>query len=168
MFDMKFDGQPCIGFIECKLWSKVIGYAGFFKYYEKACMDSFPLSFMVCRKIQSSMSSSKASSNLENSLFNSAKKDKEEHTKRKRVTGPLKKIPKITPNSKKVKKVAKDPKDYFALLNDLWIDPKNHIDIYTVKYKNDTRNFTVSFLKTFQNPKGAFILVESSFNSAAI
>lgn len=56
--------------------------------------------------------------------------------------------------------------DYYALMNNLWTDPKNHIDIYTVKYKNQslTGEFTISSLKTFENPKGAFNLVESTFN----
>lgn len=161
-FDMKFDHVPCFGVIECKLWAQVIGYASIFKYYKKACDSSVPLSFLVCRKLQKSISSNRAASNLTTNLSKSANKDteylaeiEEEEFYDSDLDGDTKET--VTRNSTK--------KDYYSLLNDLWIDPKNHIDIYAVKYKNNHLygEFTVSSLKTFSNPKGAFILVESTF-----
>ena len=64
-------------------------------------------------------------------------------------------------------------RDYIALLNEMWADSSNHIDIYTVKHgqiiinAEITGNFTVKPLKTFDDPKGAFILIEANFTPPA-
>ena len=69
--------------------------------------------------------------------------------------------------NKSAKEVAKT--DYIALLNEMWADPSNRIDIYTVKYEETLQegNFIVTPLKTFPNPKGVFIIVGTNFNPPA-
>lgn len=168
VFDMSFDDCPCTGYIECKLWAESIGYAGFFKYYEKACKGSIPLSFMVCRSLQNAVSSENASEILVQNLLKAERGSVEEIPEYISEHENEEGFDSANEEEDKPKKPKKPKKDYFALLNDLWSDSKNHINIYTVKYNNfpSTRsgNFTVKELIGFDNPKGAFILVESSFN----
>ena len=176
-FDMEFDGDVKTGFIECKLWNEAVGFASFYKYYQKACGKGYPLSFLVCRKLQKSVSAPTATENLKIELnkrtttqniatdvkagvrFNQESESEYESEPES-----------VAASSIKTKKRAKRMKqDYIQMLMDLWNDPQNHIDIYTVKYAQTvmTGNFTVSPLKTFENAKGAFILVESNFNAPA-
>lgn len=69
------------------------------------------------------------------------------------------------------KKTSKPNEDYVAMLEHLWLNPENHINIYSVEYEQEkdlsNKNegtFAVKELKAFDHPKGAFILVESKFN----
>ena len=74
LFDMNvetFDDQGQVtlnqskGFIECKLWTSSIGFADFFKYYQKSCKSNHFLSFVVCNSLQESIAGPNAERNLE-------------------------------------------------------------------------------------------------------
>ena len=47
------DLKKCL--IECKLWSRPVGIATFFKYYRKACISGIPISILVVKSIQKSL-----------------------------------------------------------------------------------------------------------------
>jgi hypothetical protein len=187
-FDIKFDGISKTGLIECKLWSEAIGYAGFFNYYKKACICGIPLVFFVCRKIGMQISGANAAGMLESALLNKRAKlgetsttpplnpafDEEEDTKEDEplYEGDVEHeaVSEANLSVTNVTKGKRSVLDYVALLNELWSDPNNHIDIYTVKFDqskiatNNLGRFTVSPLKTFEDSKGAFILLESNFD----
>ena len=158
-FDMKFHGVPKTGLIECKLRAEAIGYAGFFDYYKKQCeSNENPLAFLVCRKL------GKEISDLEVEIKLEVKRVKIDD---KNSTVKIAKKHGIKSNEKEPAEVVKT--DYIALLNKMWEDPNNNVDIYTVKYEETLRkgNFIVTPLKTFLNPKGAFILVDTNFTPPA-
>ena len=53
--------------------------------------------------------------------------------------------------------------NYHSLLRNLWLDPGNRINIYTVNLATDNCSFEFGVLKEFQNPEGIFILIEAHF-----
>lgn len=201
-FTMKFNGIPKDGLIECKYHDKAIGFAGFIKYYKKQCeSNDIPLAFFICRKlgkqilpnfdetIKKRKTSKKEGKLAENKVQEDEKGalEEEELYESDSDTENNKAGTKAKNNNNAPKKRKFVKTDYFELLTDLWKDSKNHIDIYTVRYNqiskelpqngpnkpNETTivevegKFIVSALKTFPKPKGAFILIESNFTSPA-
>lgn len=187
-FDMKFNGVPKTGLIECKFRAQAIGYAGFFHYYKKQCETGgeSPLAFLVCRKLGNELSQIGAETKLQSKLFKVEVSpngneivivleagENENISKRIKIEKNLN-DQKLAEETEAAVANEKEPSkaenvDYIALLKTLWTDPNNQIDIYTVKYSESSRkgSFTVSPLKTFSDPKGAFILVESNFSPPA-
>lgn len=153
-FDMKFDGLSCNGFIEFKI---SIAYPSFYRYYKKACYDQNPLSlitFVIVNKTVSSL-------NLEEIAEPSK-------TRTKLSTHePSEKIAKLSSHEQAKKTAIKN--HYLDSFQDLWKDPKNHINIYLIHYKKIPKSaegqFTISTLKSFPNPKGVFILLETNFDN---
>lgn len=174
LFDLEFDGSPAVGFIECKLWARSIGYSTFYKYYKRSCMNGHPLSFLVCKNLQNSIAGPMAVGNLTAMLseFISYSEEENEAAQINVATedvigyeddsdyGPENESESENQN---VTPPKRQKVNYIELFRQLWNDGY-HIDIYTVKYDKTDQKFTVAALKTFPTPKGIFILVESTFD----
>ena len=194
-FNINFQGQDRLGFVECKLWKSAVGYANFYKYYAKACEKVsesqpcclYPISFMVASRLQNTISSENSATvleeilkSIENSLSieeleqfikkltiyfeEEEEEENEEEKEEKEKEKEEKELVDI--QQKKAKKIKKTKKNYFTLLYNLWKDARNHINIYTVNFvvsQANTGKFVFRTLKAFDNPQGAFILVESNF-----
>jgi hypothetical protein len=166
-------------------------------YKKQCESSEYPLAFLVCRKLGKEISDCNAEiileakfakfseTLIEKSTDKSGPKtdgnnvSKSRSNKRTKIELSIEEKEAVNHANKAIRKEGdnshekKVKNDYIARLNEMWTDSNNHIDIYTVKHNQFignnqiTGNFTVSALKTFPNPKGAFILVEANFNASA-
>jgi len=174
LFDMKYGTVPSTGYIECKLWSKPVGLPLMFPYYKKACLNGFKLSILVTSKIQVSLVSEKASKFKRTMLMNSTETDNATKTETETEI----ETETETEIDNAIQKAAEQAKEelvqnkYEKMINNLWIDPKQRINIYTISFRNQidenqqkqVGSFKFGILKEFENPTGVFIILESSFN----
>lgn len=176
IFDLKYGDDPMsntkLGFIECKLWgSKPVGASQFYIYYQRACVQKYPISFLICHDLQTSLKP-------ETLTKPKTKTKNPPETKTKTAPATTQGPSKMTIKKSVAKPATKktETEDPIEVLNGMWASSENHIDIYTVRYSESSiidpatgitskinANFAVKPLKTFPNPKGAFILIETKF-----
>lgn len=137
------------GYVECKLRAESIGLATFYPYYLKACTMDYKLSFMVVKIFNNSMKGEAA-------LEKFRKKETKVLTMAMNVARRF---------SETIKISTSDPKkiNFHSLLRNLWLNPENRINIYTVHLAVDGFTFEFGILKEFQNPKGIYVLIETNF-----
>ena len=174
IFNAFLDETPNNCLIECKLWEKSVGLAMIHKYYKRACDLKSSLSFLVCSNFNQS---------LEKVFEDVTDLDLE-------AEGPL--LPDPTeepvvplseeaievedkntdsPETDEPVEISKKPKLDSATpitidsFNQLWSQPKNQINIYTVKpILNDSFvSLEYKCIKEFPNPIGVFIITQSLF-----
>ena len=158
-FDVNFRGESRVGFVECKFLATPIGLPTFLEYYEKACSRKLPISLLVCRDLQSSISSDDSWKKFDSEeILKEQEKMKEQEKKKK-----------FNPS----KKTKTSPNHQLETIMKLWAsDDENHVNIYTINFKDEVfkaakkigGSFSFNAIKEFSNPKGVFILVDSNFD----
>ena len=152
-----------------------MGMPSLYEYYEKACKDKHPISIIIAKSFIELFEDPDALKKLKNDSENrkarkiaaAAKALEEANSKEKaskdEIVDEKSNVPADTnPASKKVKK------DYIGLLEKLWEDESNSINIYVVKFDESARTFKYTALLEFDNPIGVFLVVNSTFNPPSI
>ena len=134
-------------FIECKLWEAPIGMSSLYEYYEKACKNKNPISIIVAKSFIELFEDPDA-------FQNASKKDNPRGETNKVHEDAADNKP---PKSKRVKI------DYIELLEKLWVDESNRINIYTVKFNESDLTFKYTALLESEKPVGVFLIVNSNF-----
>ena len=155
-------------FIECKLWGTPVGMPSLYEYYEKACKDKHPISIIVAKSFIELFEDPDALKKLKNDSEKrkarevAAKAKAKENASKDEIVDEKATTDDTNPVSKKVKK------DYIGLLEELWEDEANKINIYAVKFDKSARTFKYTALLEFDNPIGVFLIVNSTFNPPVI
>ena len=182
------DLKRCL--IECKLWSRPVGIATFFKYYQKACVSSHPISILIAKSLQKSLQNSDVLEGTaeileeefeeavdevpydlgmfteDPSLINSIETTNSNNNASVMESSnsvDCEDSTGVEANAKRSKNI-----NYSDKLKELWADENNQISIYTVTFNRNNLTFTWNALKEFENPAGVFIIANSNFDPALI
>ena len=173
IFNAFLDETPNNCLIECKLWEKSVGLAMIYKYYKRACDLKSSLSFLVCSNFNQSLEKVfedvtdldlEAECNLPDPTEEPVVPLSEEaiEVEDKNTDSPETDEPVEISKKPKLDSAAPITIDSF---NQLWSQPNNQINIYTVKpILNDSFiSLEYKCIKEFPNPIGVFIITQSLF-----
>lgn len=156
-FDIFHNNIPSRAYIECKMLDESVGINELLHYYNIACKVNCKLFILLAKKIQVSMKGPLAVPER----FDPKPEEPEETQSEKDGLE----------SEKSGKKIKKDAS--LKAFQSLWLEERNHINMYSYNLihseseseseSGETFSFQVAALKEFNDPKGVFILVESTF-----
>ena len=147
-FDLFEEEIPCKGYIKCG--ADAVGMPELFSYYKKACINGCKIAFIVAKKYLVSLR------NDDNAAENLTKIQEIEESKCHPESQ--------EPEQKKSKTGAKKI-DYAVKFQNLWENPINHFNWYSVVYDESSSKFKFVVMKEFENPVGVFVLIETNFDA---
>ena len=184
IFNAFLDDKPNNCFIECKLWKASIGLSLIHRYYKRACDLGSAVSFLVCRSFNQSLEKVfedvtdlelEAEGNLpdQNELpvvsLEVESIEIEDTNPDPPETKPFD-PPQATDEPVVISKKPKLAPITIDSFNQLWSQPKNQINLYTVKSIIQDSRITLEYkaIKEFPNPTGVFIITQSLFSPPTI